>query len=318
VLSGSFVTLTNLTEDDWTRLEEQRLGPMRVSVHATDLSTRRRLLGNPAAPDVIGQIRRLEKLHIGVHCQIVLVPDQNDGECLSRTVTELAQLAPTVESIAIVPVGRTRFSSAFTTRNFDERVCLDLIKQVEKWQKAFRKEYGVGLVYLGDEFYMKAGETVPSTRSYDGFPQYENGVGMVRCLLDDWTRLKKRLRLTTEAGSRQVTIACGTSIAPVLIGIMQELAAMDGPRVEVVPIINRFFGESVTTSGLLTAGDVLKGLNARGIGDMVMLPRTMLDSEGKITIDGEPPTVFEQKLVVPVGFAGLVSEMLLLADCIKS
>lgn len=311
VLCGNFVTLTNLTEDDWERLESQRLSPFRVSVHATDNDLRRTLLGNPEAPDVVEQLKRLARLRIAVHCQVVLVPGRNDGAYLERTVGDLAALHPTVESIAIVPVGRTRYADPALSRGFTIPECVALVERARVWQREYRKKYGVGLVYLADELYLRADCPLPSAASYDGFPQYENGIGLVRVLLDDWRRERQRIaKAGKRGGSNRLTAVCGTAIAPLLGEILAELGEVGGPQVHLVPVENSFFGPTVTVSGLLTGADVLDALRGVDPGDLVVLPRAMLDSEGVFTLDGESPGSLEEKLRRPVMFAGTVSEIM--------
>lgn len=311
VLCGNFVTLTNLSDDDWVRLREQRLGPLRVSVHTTDLNLRRWMLGNPKAPDVVEQLTRLGQLHIPVHCQVVLVPGVNDGRYLERTIADLAALHLTVQSVAIVPVGRTKHAagSGVELREFTTAECRALIERVDWWQREFRGKAGHGLVYLADDFYLRAERRVPSARSYDGFPQYENGVGMVRVLLDDWRRARSSLRRQV-VGSRRATVACGTAIASVLSEITAELAEAGGPTINLMPIENSFFGPTVTVSGLLTGGDVVRALEGRDLGETVILPRAMLDSQGELTLDDESPGSLEAMLNRPVRFAATISDLL--------
>lgn len=312
VLCGNFVTLTNLTEDDWERLESQRLGPLRVSVHTTDNDLRRTLLGNQNAPDILEQLERLARLHITVHCQVVLVPGRNDGAHLEKTVGDLAGLYPTVESVAIVPVGHTRYArQTVESPGFTVAECAALVEKALAWQREYRRKYGVGLIYLADELYLRAGRPVPSAASYDGFPQYENGIGLVRVLLDDWRRERRRIaRIGKWRRSQRVTAVCGTAIAALLGEILTDLAEAGGPRVDLVPVENSLFGATVTVSGLLGGADVVDALRRVDPGDLVVLPRAMLDSEGALTLDGESPGSLEEKLKRPVRFAGTISEMM--------
>ncbi len=312
VLCGNFVTLTNLSDDDWERLREQRLGPLRVSVHTTDLGLRRWMLGNPQAPDVLEQLGRLGELRIPVHCQIVLVPGVNDGRHLERTILDLAALHPTVQSMAVVPVGHTRHGAFGVSEQpeFTVAECRALVDRAGWWQREFRAKLGCGLVYLADEFYLRAERRVPSARSYDGFPQYENGVGMVRALLDDWRRVRSRVGHKAASGSRRATVGCGTAIASVLGEIVSELAEIGGPKVDLVPVENAFFGPTVTVSGLLTGGDVVRALEGQDLGDVVVLPRAMLDRPGELTLDDESPASLEARLKRPVRFAATISELL--------
>ena len=303
-LFGNFVTLTNLTEADWQRLAEQRLSPLYVSVHATDLALRRRLLGNPSAPDVLQQIGRLGELGIRVHAQIVLVPGLNDGEHLARTVADLAALHPTVQSIAVIPVGLTKHRPP-DLRPYTPDEARAIVAQVASWQRQYRARYGVGLVYAADEWYLLAGEEVPPAEEYDGFPQLENGVGLTRLLLDE------RLQIT--GGGLQVgkvTLVCGTLIAPVLEALVAEWGKSAAfPQSVVIPVENRFFGPTVTVSGLLVGRDVIEALRGRDLGEVVFLPRAMFDAAGKRTLDDMSPAEIEERLGTRVEVAGTLGEV---------
>ena len=225
-LFGNFVTLTNLAESDWQRIGEQRLSPLYVSVHATEPGLRRRLLGNPAAPDVLAQIRRLGEMRIQVHTQIVLVPPLNTGDALARTVRDLAALYPTVQSIGVVPVGLTRRAADGASGGLRTLTAVEarqVVRDHRAWRSENREAAGSGLVYLADELFLRAGAPIPAAPYYEGFPQLENGIGLVRGLLDDWRRVKRR-GLPGKLPARDFALVCGTLIAPVL--------AEPGERVE--------------------------------------------------------------------------------------
>lgn len=306
---GSFVTLTNLTEDDWRRLAEQRLSPLRISVHTTDLTLRRHMLGKPDAPDVLQQLRRLGELGLRAHTQLVLCPGINDGEHFARSVADLAALYPTVQSIAAVPVGFTRHNRHPALRPFSRAEAAAIVVQVAVWQREHRRQHGVGLVYLGDEFYFLAGRRFPSGRRYDGYPQYQNGIGLVRSLLDEWSRLRRR-GVPKEMPPTRLTVACGVRIAPFLAGIAAAIGAASPLVVEVVPVTNDFFGPTVTVSGLLTGADVRNALLGRELGDAIVLPRAMLDSPGERFLDDTTPADLEAALRRPVRFARTLRELL--------
>jgi len=298
-LFGNFITLTNLTEDDWDRLAEQRLSPLYVSVHATDLALRRRILGNPAAPDIIEQLRRLGNLGIQVHAQIVLIPSLNDGPHLARTVADLAALYPTVQSIAIVPLGLTKYHRG-PFRLYRPEEAESVIAQILAWQQEYRRQHGLNLVYASDEWYLLAGLEVPLAEEYDGFPQLENGVGLTRMFLDEILDIA-----ACQPWVGMATLVCGTLIAPVLERKVAELPAV----VEVVPVENRFFGPTVTVSGLLTGRDVIEALRGRDLGDVVFLPRAMFDAPSKLTLDDMEPTAIGEALSVRIEVAGTMGEV---------
>jgi putative radical SAM enzyme (TIGR03279 family) len=281
-LFGNFITLTNLSEEDWRRLAEQRLSPLYVSVHATDLSTRRRLLGNPSAPDVVEQIRRLGRMGIRVHTQVVLVPPVNTGEVLGRTVADLAALYPTVQSIGIVPVGLTRVNSEL--RSLTAAEAMEVVSAHRSWRLAFRRTLPVSLVYLGDELFLRSGTPVPGARYYEGFPQLENGIGLVRSMLDDWSRVKRRVRWSSLPSS-PISLVCGTLAAPILARVAGEWNAVAPGPCRVVAVRNRLFGETVTVSGLLAAQDVVAALSEKEGEGTVFLPQAMFDASGRVTLD---------------------------------
>lgn len=305
-LYGNFVTLTNLGDDDWARLEEQRLSPLYVSVHATELELRRQMLRRPDAPDVLVQLRRLAAIGIEAHTQLVLVPGLNDGPHLERCLAALAGLAfAPVLSVGVVPVGLTRYHRGpFRPYRPDEMA--RVLEQVARWQARFRREHGLGWVYLADEWYLALGRDVPPAGDYDGFPQIENGIGLVRQLLDEWADCKSQI---VNRKSQAAVLVCGTLIAPLVTRLMGELAALTGLRVEVLPVANRFFGPTVTVSGLLTGQDVVAALKERSLDGPVFLPHVMFDAGGQRTLDNWTPEVIEGALGVPVTVADSLEDV---------
>jgi putative radical SAM enzyme (TIGR03279 family) len=317
-LHGNFVTLTNLSEADWHRLEEQRLSPLNVSVHATETNLRRRMLGNQYAPDIVEQLRRLGSIGISAQTQVVLCPGVNDGLNLERTVSDLASLYPTVQAVSIVPVGASiQYAERMQATGKDGVDALTpdyarrLIHQVRDRQRHFRSALGATFSYLSDEYYLTAGSHLPQTRYYDGFPQYENGIGMARSLLDDWRRLRRRMAgKSPTLAARHLTVACGEMIAPLLAKTAQDFSALTGLIVDVVPVPNTFFGNSIRVSGLLGAGDFIGALRGRQLGDAIFLPRSALDYFGRHFIDDGTPADVERVLARPIAFASAWSEVL--------
>jgi putative radical SAM enzyme (TIGR03279 family) len=302
VLYGNFITLTNLTDDDWERLAMQRLSPLYVSVQATEPDLRRRLLRRADVPDVLDQIDRLGDLGIEVHTQIVLIPGQNDGPHLSHSVADLAIRYPTVRSIGIVPVGLTRYHQG-DCRSYTPGEARAVIAQIEPLQATYRARHGVSLVYLADEWYLLAGIDVPADEVYDDYAQIENGIGLVRQFLEDSEGLRRR-RSKLRAGS--CTLVCGTLIAPVMRQAARTLAEAGGVRVTVV---NRLFGGMVTVSGLLGGEDVIAALEGCALGDVVCLPRAMLDDAGERTLDDLTVDDMSGRLHRPVIVADQMSEL---------
>jgi len=309
-LWGNFITLSNWSGEDWKRVGEQRLSPLYVSVHATDLGLRRKIFGNPNLPEIREQLHRLSHLGIQVHAQIVLVPGLNDLH-LERTISDLAGFFPTIRSIGVVPVGLTRYHPA-GLRGVTPQEARALVKRVPLWSREFRERYGRALVYLADEFYFLAGLLPPSTEEYNGFPQLENGIGLVRRLLDE--QVNKPL-----ASRAKKSLACGTLIAPLLQEMVREFSlslqdpvgnALLSTQIEVIPIENRFFGPTISVSGLLTGQDVVEALSGRHLGESLYLPRSMFDASGEITLDEMTVQDMEAALGVKVTMAETMQEVL--------
>lgn len=320
---GNFVTLTNLDEADWTRLGEQRLTPINVSVHATEPELRRYMLGNKSAPDICDQLRRLGVLGIEANTQIVLCPGVNDGPDLDRTIEDLAALHPTVRNISVVPVGASlvaeerieRGTHASEIEGCSPDYARAIIRQISPYQRRLRAQLGKTLVYLADEYYLVAGAPIPPASQYDGFPQFENGIGMARSLLDEWRKLRRSLAQSwtapvTQPAVQAISFICGALIAPVLERIAAELEEAIGIRVRVIPITNGFFGPRVNISGLLVGGDLQAQLHGRELGDLVVLPRYSLDYTGTRFLDDMSPTELQESLAVPLAFASTMSEVL--------
>ena len=289
-LNGSYITLTNLTEADWERIEEQYLSPLYASVHTTDLELRRHLLGNPGAPDVLSQLERLVAVGVEVHTQTVLIPGVNDGEFLDRSIRDLAALQPGVRSLSVVPVGLTQFQRG-DCRVYTDTEMRRVFDLVLAWQERLSTEFGAKFVYLSDEWYLRLGEPVPPAADYDGLDLTENGVGLVRQYLasDVW-----RTRLAPGAGE-SLTVVTGSLFAPLM---RKSLAS--SRRVDVVVVMNEFFGQTVTVAGLLTGQDVVDQLRGRELGDKIALPPAMFGGPQGQSLDEMMPEDVSQALGRPV------------------
>jgi len=317
-LHGNFVTLTNLTADDWARLEEQRLSPLNVSVHATDIELRRRMLSNPSCPDVLGQLRRLGDLGLVANTQIVLCPGVNDGDQLVRSIRELGALYPTVQTISVVPVGASPkleqwalARDGIDLQRPSREYARAIVRLIRPLQREFRARFGRTVVQCSDEFYLTAGEAVPGAATYDGFPQYENGIGMVRSMLQDWQRARARIKrqgIPAGVANRRAMIGCGTMIAPVLATIAAEFNALTGAHLSVKAIENTVFGKRVNASGLLPGADYVAQLGGEVPG-LFILPRASLDYFGKQFLDSMKAAEIEHRLGAPVAFVSRWSEV---------
>ncbi|MFL5732523.1 MAG: DUF512 domain-containing protein [Chloroflexia bacterium] len=303
-LYGGFITLTNLKESDWQRVEDERLSPLYVSVHATEPDLRRDLLGNPRAPEVIPQLQRLAGMGIQTHTQLVLCPGINDGPHLDRSIEDLAALHPGVATVGVVPVGLTRFR-----RNNHYQIKLDIrpytpdeaaavIDQVEAQQRRLRPKLGANFAYLSDEWYIQAGRALPGAKHYDGYPQLENGVGMVRQLMDEAARTARKLPQSLERPV-SAAVVCGEMAAPHLDAALEPLRAVENLDLHLVVVKNDTLGGNVSCSGLLFGQEVTAALKPLAT-DLVFLPRRMFDFSGVRTLDEWTIDKFQAELGRPV------------------
>lgn len=281
---GNFVTLSNCTRADINRIVAQRLSPLYVSVHTTRPELRAKIMRNPRAGKIYEQLRMLARGEITLHTQVVLCPGLNDGEELTRTVSDLAGLYPAVRSVAVVPVGLTQhrkdlYPLEAVTRN-EAETTLAFLKAV---QKENLRRLGTRLVYAADEFYLLAGKPFPSAKEYEGFPQLENGVGLARRFIDAWRRVEKRL--PPSAAPERAVIVTGALARVLLEPVVARLNLIEGLEVELLPVINSFFGPGVTVAGLLTGADVRQALDGITRPDLIIIPCVALN-EGALFLDG--------------------------------
>ena len=314
-LYGNYTTLTSITEDEMRRVLEQRLSPQYVSVHATDLDVRAYLLGiDKDRADISGKMRQMLDAGIEIHAQVVLCPTINDGEILRQTIYDLAGLHPGVSSVAIVPLGLTRYLNDPRLTPVTPEFCRETIKQVSVMQKDLRAQLGTTFAFLGDEIYLKAGRSVPSRKHYGDYPQIEDGIGMVRSFMNQFQSLMRRMdraKASEATPERSVcgTIMTGTLFAPVLEQLIDGMNQRFGTRLKVVAVRNEYFGGDVSVAGLLTGGDFLA---ARGeiSGDFVIIPKVALKSDEAIMLDGMRFEALREEFDVPLhacDFQDLVS-----------
>jgi putative radical SAM enzyme (TIGR03279 family) len=284
-LHGNYITMTNVKASDLDRMVRQRLSPLYVSVHSTEPDVRARMLGLSGSADILPKLKALKQGGIEVHAQVVLCPGFNDGPHLRKTVRDLADLFPCVKSVAVVPVGLTGHRRGLPRlRPVTSRDAARLLESLDAWQAGFRKELGTRFVFAADEMYLLAGRGVPGTEEYEGFPQVENGVGLVRTLFMGADRLRARVR--RRARGRPTAVMTGKLAAPVL----RKALAAEGVRVLGVP--NRLMGGSVTVVGLLGGGDLLRAMRRLDPGEVAVLSEECLNRDG-LFLDGMTPGELE-------------------------
>lgn len=320
-LFGNFITLTNLKELDWQRLDEQRLSPLYVSVHTTEPELRRAMVDGPRSGEIIAHLQRLGGLNIRAHTQLVLCPGMNDGAHIDRSIADLVALRPTVQSISAVPVGLTKFNNMFKVdglpelRPYTRAEAEAIVAQVTGWQQRLEAEIGEPFVYLSDEWYYLTHNPFPKARHYRGYAQIENGVGMTRKMLDDWSRLRRKLP-TQVAEPTRITLVTATMATEVMTKIVADLNAIVNVQVDLLPVVNQFFGPLVTVAGLLCGQDIVDALAttasaqpADGAKHLVVLPRIVLDNAGQQFLDDLSVEEFQQRVGQPTIFTQDVSEI---------
>ena len=295
-LHGAYVTLTNLSDAEFQRIVEQRLSPMYISVHATDPDLRGTLLGRTEPVDVMERIGFLAKHNIQMHAQVVLCPGLNDGQHLKRTVFDLAQWYPSVASVGIVPLGLTRYRRNLPSLDpVTPEVALSCLDQARAWQGRLHRRFGVNFVYFGDEFYLMAGRRIPEAAHYDGFPLVENGVGMVRRFTD---RFEAGFPALESLNCNRISMTLVTSVlgAGFIRPMAERLNRIPWLAAHVVEVKNRFLGEGITVSGLLTGEDMLHALKTQWREtDVVVLPPNCISHHG-LFLDDLTPNDLEQAL----------------------
>ncbi|MCE5190491.1 MAG: DUF512 domain-containing protein [Actinomycetia bacterium] len=276
-LYGNFITLTNLDDADVERIVRQHLSPLYVSLHAVDKDVRARLVRPTAGDSTLQRIDELLAAGIQLHVQIVLVPGVNDRDVLEGTLEWLAPREG-ILSVGVVPLGYTAHQRRYE-RSFTPEESRTVLERVSPWQERMRAERGAGWVYAADEFYLAAGQELPSSEAYDEFPQYENGIGLVRTFIDEF----HSTALAPGACVPETTVLTGTLFAPVLVGLLEDAGVSE--RVRVLSVENRFFGGNVSVTGLLTASDLVAAIRNDGSGARYLVPDIVVNSDGLLLDD---------------------------------
>ncbi|MHB8481503.1 MAG: DUF512 domain-containing protein [Nitrospiria bacterium] len=294
---GNYITLTNLSKKDKERIFEQKLSPLYISVHTTDVELRKRLLKNEHAPPILSQIEELTEHGIRLHTQIVLTPGFNDGLYLEKSVSDLAKFYPKVMSLAIVPVGLTRHRENLASlRVFTPEYARETIQKIHQWQSAFKKEFAYPFVYPADEMFIIGETPIPSIEYYEEFPQLENGVGMVAAFLSELDLLAEtlpgKLKKKTE-----ISLVTGTSFYPFLKKSLEKLK-VQGLTFQIYPVLNDFLGQTVTMTGLMVGRDIISQLKGKNLGDHLLVPSVALNEESHLFLDETPFEALEKELGV--------------------
>lgn len=322
-LYGSYLTLTNLKEHDWQRIEAQRLSPLFVSVHATEPSLRARLMKNPRAGLFLEQLQWFAERDLQIHAQVVICPGLNDGSALEQTLHDLAAHGkgdwPAVLSVAVVPVGLTRFRPEGDGLLPVGSTCArDVIKQIKPLQDQFQDAMGTRFAWLSDEWYLIAGEPLPPRNAYEDLPQQENGVGSIRAFLEALDQatvtLPKRLKQP-----RRCSWVVGRLVDQALSSVCTRLNSIEGLIVELYGLPSPYWGQDQVVTGLLTGQDLIEGLQGLDLGDQLLLPSVMLRQGQPVFLDDMTVEQLSQALQTSIrivhGAADIVAAAL--GDCQK-
>lgn len=310
-LHGNFVTLTNLKPGELERIASLKMSPLNISVHTTNPELRERMLGNRRSGEILEQIRYLSDHGIEMNTQIVLCPGWNDGVELDRTIRDLSDFYPAVRTLSVVPVGLTRHRRGLAElRSCTSEEARSAVEQVRAWQDELRPRMGANFVHAADEFYVLAGAPIPSASYYDEFAQVENGVGLLRTFLDDFGRLTPEIP-DGLSRLRRVALITGSSASDTIRGAVERLGRVDGLSIDVHTVLNRFYGERVTVTGLLTGQDIVAQLRGEISADVLLLPDVMLKDDADVflddyTVDRVQSELGLEVLVVPPTAGGLL------------
>ena len=320
-LYGSYLTLTNLTEKEWQRIEQMRLSPLYVSVHATEPFVRIRLLKNPRAGQIMSQLQWFQQRRLQIHAQVVVCPGINDGVHLERTLLDLASFhqedIPAVSSVAVVPVGLTSFRpSEDELIPVTQAKAAEVITQVQAIQKKFQQQFGSNVVWLADEWFLIARQDLPPESHYEDYPQIGNGVGSIRLFIKEFQSIAEEMLPQSINRSRRFTWVVGNAVEQAFQPLVRQLNRVEGLTVNLAAIRSEYWGQEITVTGLLTGQDLLAGLSGRDLGEGILLPALMLKHDDTRFLDDLTVEEVSQKLNVPIFPVSGVEE--LVTKCIDA
>ncbi|MCC5598659.1 TIGR03279 family radical SAM protein [Nostoc favosum] len=308
-LYGSYLTLTNLPEREWQRIEQMRLSPLYVSVHATEAEVRIRLLKNPRAGQILQQLKWFQERRLQIHAQVVVCPGINDGKHLEQTLKDLASFhtgeVPAVASVAVVPVGLTRFRPPE-----DELIPVtrekakEVIYQVRMLSRQFRQKLGSSVVWLADEWFLIAGEELPSESEYEEYPQIDNGVGSIQLFIKQFATVAAELLPPKVYPQRKFTWIVGNAVEKAFQPILKRLNCVEGLEVNMRALCSDYWGQTISVTGLLTGHDLLLNLEGQDLGDGILLPNVMLKNGESVFLDDMSIDELASRLntkIIPLG-----------------
>jgi putative radical SAM enzyme (TIGR03279 family) len=284
-LQGNYITLTNMSDEEIDRILFYKLSPINISVHTTNEELRCRMLHNRFAGTALDKMKRLKEGGITMNGQIVLCKGWNDGEELEKTIHDLAAFLPEMQSVSVVPVGLTKFREGLAKlEGFHKEEALVVLDTIHRWQNIFLTHYGTRFIYASDEWYITAGLPIPDADAYEGYPQIENGVGLIRSLQEEFAEYFEEL--TGDDRIKELSIATGVLAAPYIKQLTQKLKTKyPKVNVEVYTILNNYFGNEITVAGLITGGDITAQLKEQKLGEALLIPDVMLRNGETVLLD---------------------------------
>jgi len=302
LMMGNYVTLTNVDDEEFVRILKRRASPLYISVHATDGEVRSRMLRNPNAGNILERLTALKNHGLQFHAQIVLCPGYNDGDVLKKSLEDLAALWPSALSVAIVPIGMTRYREKLVQIPcVDPEMADRLISEISRFQEKCLDRFGTRFAFLSDEFYCIAGQDLPEEEIYEDYPQLENGVGMIRRFADECEEAFQELQVSKmirPSHPVRLLIPTGVSVTPHIRSLCDRYAP-DWVHAEVVPVANRFFGETITVTGLIVGRDLLKTVEGKDF-DAVLISASMLRENSECFLDDLTLEEVRRKIGKPV------------------
>ncbi len=307
-IHGNYITLTNMTDEDIARIIKMRFSPINISIHTTNPDLRVKMMKNKRSGEVLRYLGDLADAGISMCGQIVLCRGINDGNELARSMADLAKYHPHMTSVAVVPAGLTKFrDKLYPLTDFTKEEAGRVIDMIDSFGNEHKKQYGTRLFYAADEFYLKAGRDIPDADYYEEYSQIENGVGMIRSFADESGMAIEDIAdlLGNFRGARTVALATGAASYEFIEGIARRLESLcPGLKINVYKIINKFFGESITVSGLLTGKDILEALKGTELGDELLIPENSLRHGEDVFLCGMTVGELSERLGVPVRTSG--------------
>jgi putative radical SAM enzyme (TIGR03279 family) len=304
-LYGSYITLTNLSTKEWQRIEQMRLSPLFVSIHATEPEVRIRLLKNKRAGEILSQLKWFQEKRLQIHAQVVVCPNINDGVHLERTVLDLAEFhqgkIPAVISVAIVPVGLTKFRP-----QEDELIPVtrekakEVIKQVQQLQEKFKQKLGTNFAWLADEWFLIAQAELPPESHYEDYPQIGNGVGSIRQFIKEFQQTATKKLLQKLSSPKTLTWVVGNAVETAFQPLVKQLNQVQGLTVNLVALNSNYWGQEISVTGLITGEDLINGLRDQNLGDGILLPSVMLKHDEPKFLDDLTVKEVAEKLNIDI------------------